>query len=331
MSAESVVDGIISNATNLANEKADEASGYASDAQTAAVTVTTLATAPVPTKPSVTIPPYVPNSDAVAEYRGGLQDFINQFGPDLKAKFEAYIAEFFPTIESTLRDATDNWLANMILNGGTGIPAAVEAQIWERDRARLARDSARREDDAVNEWAERGYSLPGGALVGIQEDIAQDLSDKTAQASRDVAIKQIDVQIENTKFAVEHSISLRQIALTAANDYLRCFLQLEATAVQYADGLVDARLKLYDATTGYYNALIGAQRLVYEWGRDQTTSFVAQQQNVVQLTNSNTNARVNAAISAAQAIGSIAASALAAQNTLAHVGNVTNIDGSTTS
>ena len=326
MSAETIIAEIIDNARTLGNDAADAATGFAADAQTAAQSVINLGAVPFAAQPSVTIPPFTPNSDSTGDLRGGFDEMFGQLYPDFDSRFDAFIARFFPKVEECLVTSIGTWICNTINNGGTGIPAIIEDQIWERSRAREQQDMDRQKDETVYAFSERGFTLPQGALFAALQDIEFQHSQKVSTHSRDVAIKQAEIEIENIRFAIQQGINLRQIGLNAVNDYLRAWLDTAKTAVDYANALVSAKLKLYDSTSAYYNALIAAASLEYEWGRDKANQTLTQQGLIVSASNENTRGRVNAAISAAQVMGQLAAAVSAAQNTLAHIGNQTNED-----
>ena len=105
-----------------------------------------------------------------------------------------------------LGDASVAQLLLMITSGGTALPASVEDQVWERDRARVLKENRRVKETTVDKWAAFGYPLPPGALVMQLQMIEADAQDKISQQSRDVAIKQIDVLIENIRTAVNEGM-----------------------------------------------------------------------------------------------------------------------------
>ena len=153
------------------------------------------------------------------------------------------------------------WIEKAITTGGTGLNPVIEAQIWERDRSRVLRDSARATDEAVSAWAARGYALPPGALVDQVGRIDQDARDKIAQASRDVAIKQAELELENIKFAIEKALDLRKAAIQSANDYIRTLALGPQLGAQLAGSLIDTRAKLADAAVRFYQAKVSALEL----------------------------------------------------------------------
>ena len=62
--------------------------------------------------------------------------------------------------------------------------------------------------------------MPPGAMIGAIRASQKQSHDKITQLSRDVAIKQADMEIENVRFAVENAITMRRSALDAARDYI---------------------------------------------------------------------------------------------------------------
>lgn len=206
------------------------------------------------------------------------------------------------------------WVENAITNGGTGINADVEAQIWERDRSRILTDAARASAELVSSWAAKGYPLPPGALVGQVADIDQDARNKNAAASRDVAIKNAELEIENVKFAIDKAIQLRSAAIAAAGDYIRTLALGPQLGVQLSSAMIDAKAKLANVLTSFYQAKINAIEL-------PARVAIAQAGMTVDVGKSNLDsqvtlirARVATIESAAKAVGVQASAALNALN-----------------
>lgn len=202
------------------------------------------------------------------------------------------------------------WVETAITTGGTGIPAAVEEQIWERDRARILRDSARASDEVISRWAGRGYPLPPGALNNQISVIEQDARDKIAQASRDRAIEQAKIEIENIRFAVDKAITMRTAAVQAAGDYLRTLALGPQLGVQLATSQVEAKTRMAQALTSFYQAEVSAQELPVRLAiADAQADVTIRQANLAAQTD-NIKARVALVEAAAQSAGSAAAAAM---------------------
>lgn len=202
------------------------------------------------------------------------------------------------------------WVENAITNGGTGLNANIEAQIWERDRSRVLREAARATDEIMASFAARGYPLPPGALIDQVSRIDQDARDKTAQASRDVAIKQAEIELENIRFAIGKAIDMRTAAIQAAGDYIRTLALGPQLGVQMATAVIDAKSKMAGALTSFYQAKISALELPLKAEIAEKTSNVEiRKANLAALTGS-ISARVATVEAAARAAGTQAAAAL---------------------
>lgn len=216
--------------------------------------------------------------------------------------------------------AARSWVERAITSGGTGLNATVEAQIWERDRSRLMRDSARAADEAVAMWAARGYPMPPGALVGTISRIDQDLRDKTAQASRDVAIKQAEIELENIRFAVDKALELRTAAISAAGDYIRTLALGPQLGVQLAGSVIDAKAKLANVLTSFYQAKVSALELPVRVAIADANADVEVRKSNLAAQVSLINARVATVEAAARAAGTQASAALNALNASSSLG-----------
>lgn len=323
MSAESTLNAIINNATTTANLARDKAIQYADEAQTAAFSILNFASPPSPGRPDVTIPVFDPTIDLTGDFTRAYNDAIADYDPAFQSQITSFLNTYFPDFAGCLKTSVDGWICNTITNGGTGIPTDVENAIWERSRSRELLDSKRAEDEAVVVFAARGFALPAGVLVDALQRVQQELSDKVSTHSRDVAIKQAEIEIENIRFAVDQGVKLRLGVIDALVNFLRAWAQMRELAIERAKALIDAKTRLYQSVSAYYSAIIGAAQLVLEYDKIRIDSHIAQQDLVLRSSNQSLESRVGAAISAAEAMGAIAGAALGAQNTLAEIGNNT--------
>lgn len=108
---------------------------------------------------------------------------------------------------SALLTALKNTLAAR-LAGGTGLNTAVEAAIWNRGREAAAASLQAAIDQAEAGSVARGYNLPQGAIDAAIKKAEENFYNKSAEFSRDVAIKQADLEQENLREAVQQGIAL---------------------------------------------------------------------------------------------------------------------------
>ena len=174
--------------------------------------------------------------------------------------FGDFMQTYFPDDSAAWRSAQD-WIVKSIEQGGTGIRPSVERQIWERDRARVQEENRRSIDEATLAFSARGFPMPPGAMVGAIRATQKQSHDKIAQFSRDVAIKQADMEIENVRFAVENAITMRRSALDAARDYISAIASSVGQAGQVLPSVTDSQSRLISAVSSFYGARISAEEL----------------------------------------------------------------------
>jgi len=193
---------------------------------------------PSVTEPGVTIPGTIDITDIVATYDDKTAELI----ATLSSKFTTFIATHFPD-EANAYTAAEDVLQAALASPHLGIPATVADQIIGDDRALALSEAARATDEVLAKFASLGYPLPPGAAAAAAVKIQQQAQDKIAESSRKLTI----ATLEQFRFAVDKTLSLRQIAMQSALDYIKSLV----AGPDYASRLVgvgyDAQSKLIDA------------------------------------------------------------------------------------
>lgn len=269
-------------------------------------------------EPLVNIPQQAEGA-SVAKFYELSTAVINQ----LAGLFGAYMDRYFPDEQPYLHEA-ESKIVQMLTVGGTGIAAHVEDQIWERDRARVLREADRIAEEATVNWAAKRYPLPPGAATYQVLQVQRDALDKISQASRDVAIKQAEIEVENVRFAVEQAIKLYSAAVSAAVDYVKALSVGPQSGMQLIPSITDSQAKLIGAANEYYRSRIAVEELRLK--ASMPAAEWTQQARVknAELVMEDIKNRVNAAVSAAQSLGTQAASALNSLHASANVSGATN-------
>jgi len=329
MSAEDTVNAIIERASTDADRALDKAIAYTDAAQTAAATViTSLPEIPAPTRPDVDIPPFSnPDEDLSADFNSAYDNAVGEFGPDFATAFAAFLTTHYPSFSGLA--AVETWLIDVIENGGTGMNEAVENAIWQRARERESLEASRQKATVTNSWAARGFSFPPGMLAAQIATIDQDVANKVSTHSRDVAIEQAKIEIETVRFAIQQGAALRKSLMDAALDYMRAHMRPWELAIEKAKALVDSKRQLWQSSAAYYNALIDAERLQLQYDELRMTRGIEAGKLYVNQIVSMVEQRVQAAISAADALGSAASAALGSQVSLGQIAHQTIEDGDT--
>lgn len=324
MSAETTVNTIISEALSRAQSMTEAAQGYSGDAVDAISEAQfQLSSPPIfsggPTPPEFTGSLEDPTSTALSNYDANVGDMIDSLVPI----FTGFLTDHFPRTDACLTVA-EQWLCDTIQNGGTGIPADVEGQIWERARARELADASRREDEATNAFAMRGFTMPPGALSAQLMEIQQDAANKISAHGRDVAVEQAKIAIETVKFAVGEALRYRIAAIQAAIEYWKAYLLPYDIAAKRALAEVDIKTKFYNSALEYFRTRV----LLYGHQVQEATNFYGSA-NAAYMAQAKAleglgAAKAQAATAAAKAAGDIASAAQSALNTLAQYGYVEN-------
>ncbi len=205
--------------------------------------------APVAEEPPIYFPETAEETDPFYRYESE-RDYLTNW---LTGLFANFFATYYPLSNDAFDEAVA-WLENTIVNGGTGLPDEIETQIWQRHRDNIRAEIVTQKDAIYADFSARGFSLPPGALLARTTEIDNKGTLKNIEASRDLAVKRMEIEIENIKFAVEQATKLRLQAMNAANDYIKAMMLAPDTAAKLVDFANDAQAKLISATADFYRA-----------------------------------------------------------------------------
>jgi hypothetical protein len=181
------------------------------------------------------------------------------------------------------------------LAGGTGISASAEAAIWDRSRERELALAQANIDQVTRDVEAMGWALPPGILVeGIRRE-QRAYYDKASGLSRDIAIKQAELEQANAQKTIDQVITLEQ-GLGQIN-YQRSETSLNAyrAAIEGFKAGVEQDVKHWETQIKQYEAT-------------QTYTFSALKLNA-EIARANTSAALDAAKVGAQVYAQLTASA----------------------
>jgi hypothetical protein len=179
----------------------------------------------------------------------------------LSSQLAGFFAQYYP-LESDAFDEATNWLVNTITNGGTGINKSVEDQLWQRARDRVIADGRRVENQIIVGYAAKGMMMPPGAMLKKIEEsrVAQLMAN--GETSTGIAAKQAEIEIETIKFAVGKAIDSRQMAMSAAADYIRAIASAPDSAIRTVNLTDEARARMMSAAASWYGARLDRDKIV---------------------------------------------------------------------
>lgn len=204
-------------------------------------------------EPVVTIPTSVNPTDVMALFDTKYTELVAL----LVDKFTTFQNTYFPN-EGANYAVAETWITNAMNNPDHGIPANVVAQMLTDVKSRAYADAAVQSDAVLATFAARRFPLPPGAAASAVLQISQKAQDSISESSRALMMK----YIENMRFAVENTLSMREKAMASAIAYINAL----ASGPSMASGLVgtgyDAQSKLISSAASFYNARTEASRMV---------------------------------------------------------------------
>lgn len=198
---------------------------------------------------------------------------------------------------SALLDDLRARLLEWVDGAATGLDPAVERAIWTRAREREADANQRKLRELSRDFARRGFTKPQGALSVALSDALQEIQHRDADLSREIMVKQAELEQSNRHFAfeqawqvesglIQYANQIAQRAFEAARFALQIALEVfQAQAAQYEAQIkgvalqVDvfkARLQAELAKLDIFRAQIEAQKLVGEINTQLTEQYKAQ-------------------------------------------------------
>ena len=104
------------------------------------------------------------------------------------------------------------------LQGGTGLNPLVEDAIYNRGKDREARVSLLSERALLVDRSSSGFSRPTGAAMAALEQMTQETQSKLIDLSREIMIKQAELEQENIKTSIQQVISLEDMLMREYNN-----------------------------------------------------------------------------------------------------------------
>ena len=165
---------------------------------------------------------------------------------------------------SSLLDALKDTLKSRIENGGTGLSPAVEDAIWQREHEReeLAMQDAM--DKVADTWAAKGFSLPDGCLAEQFTQIHTEYMHRRLDRSRDIAIKQAELEQTNTLKAIEEAGKLEQALMAFATDGFNRAFECSKAVAQASIEVFKSELEKYNIGVQAYRTYCEAYRATVE-------------------------------------------------------------------
>jgi hypothetical protein len=236
--------------------------------------------------------PVVPTI-ALPEYQGLRPVYVEPpFNESWAFDPAAYTERFVSKIEAAITP---------MIAGSQALPDIIERALFEKSRTRTDQEVARNVQQAYTEFAARGFDEPQGMLNGRIIELRQAGQNSVVEASRDVLIRQMELALEQQRFAIGQGAALEATLIqlyTAENQMYLAAAQFQRDSavamIQYRIQSFNAQLAAYQADSQVYRDLLQAelskieiyraelegQRLVSEINQQQIQIYTAMLQSV---------------------------------------------------
>ena len=214
-----------------------------------------------PTAPSIVMPdtinlagitiPAAPDI-SISEFTATLQDITEQSTPSAFS----YTAGAY---NSDIRADLFAKILYDIANGGTGLDATVESDIYARGTARQQAENEALYREAESRFTAVGFELPTGALVSSLQAVSNEISRKTDQLNREITINQAELAQKNTQFTIDQARQLEMILVDFYNSQ-------EGRTLEASKAIAQSSIDIY-------NTVIANQKLKLEKYQVEATVF----------------------------------------------------------
>lgn len=159
-----------------------------------------------------------------------------------------------PVYTSALKTALASKLLDGVNNGGTGLSATVQTDIWNQDIERLTQQKDDDIDAVINRWAGRGFDMPAGMVAALVEEVQKNFTNDRSQNSRTISVEEARIAKEMTQFFLSTGLSLEQIELNHANNVANRALEAEKSVVQFSIDLFNSKVTKFNLELERYKS-----------------------------------------------------------------------------
>lgn len=160
--------------------------------------------------------------------------------------------------DDTLIDAIKTRLQHNIVNGGTGLLSAIETAIWQRDLERNEQQLEDSTDKLIQVWAKKGFTLPDGMLANSLAKIQKEYMNKLLDRSREISVKQAELEQANLFKSMELGISLISQLIRAMLDYDNLALRVKEDAMKFSNDYINTQIAINNNLVEVYKAKVAA-------------------------------------------------------------------------
>ena len=238
--------------------------------------------------------------DITAQKLNNLSAGSNNLYPGMKAPIDVANTEF-AAIWNSIKDEAgiafkeDDFVAEIItdvqsrlisaLGDQPGSSTASEALYYSRDAQRRNAARLKEHRDTLNEFKERGFSLPADVLANLGSIILQKQGMDEADRARTVLMQQSTLSLDNKWRAIESGLRYDQILVMYFDRKMQRALQMAVAGLKVIQDLADMKFYVLREYLGvqkeYFNLISEDQRLIFDEFDQNAKAFSARMDTLV--------------------------------------------------
>jgi hypothetical protein len=223
-----------------------------------------------PAAPTITIPDFtserpedLESAAAIAtDIKTAMQAEYEGQSSSMQKAAEGYVAAMMTKIDPNYSGRLMTLQAELqqLKSGSVGLNSAGESGFYERARSRNSAEAIRVREQAMNEAAGRGFTIPTGALLSAIQQARQAGADNNAKASAEIAIAQAQLAQKNMEFAFTTSAALATTAVNVSVSYFQNLIAVNGQALDYAKSVLGSLVEVYNLSVKAYEAKLSSYR-----------------------------------------------------------------------
>lgn len=158
---------------------------------------------------------------------------------------------------STLLNKALSLVESDIENGGYGLRAEDELNLWNRGKDRINNAVESELDEAEGNIASRGFSMPAGAQNALIQRATQNKTAQLSALNNEIAIKRADLYVQARQFAVTTGFNAQQFLMTFHNQVQERALSANRALADYGIAYFDASVRDYQNELERYRTEAG--------------------------------------------------------------------------
>lgn len=188
----------------------------------------------LPTLPTVVIP----------EFDGQKPVFdVVDINETWNYNYEAYAS----TLLTDIKGKISQWL-----QGGTGLPAAIEQALFDRATARVDDDVSRSIEAAYEQHSARGFTQPNGILNAQIIEIRRNGQNKASEINRDLTIRFHEEELVNIRLAVSQGAALEGVLMNLHIEEQKLFLAENQFLRDSAIAILNSKIAIFNSKNQAY-------------------------------------------------------------------------------